>query len=169
MRRNIHKNEFKSIKYLLDNVSSSMFENIKYEIFSSEKSQNNQQHFLKSTIKNEAQLKEILVEYISDNQIIQEIIELFVLDDDFNIPSHLHKQFQNNRVVLFIGAGVSRNAGYPGWWDFAKIAMKRLLKNNMLSNQTYSELIESNTDPKQLLSIFEGVYPKDTEEYRNLY
>jgi NAD-dependent SIR2 family protein deacetylase len=169
MRKYIHKNEFVSIKHILDEINNSIYHKIKYDMFSEDNLFQNQFLYLKENITSSKELEDILRSSISEVQAIKEIVDLFKLKTDLEIPEDLYNRFKDKKVVLFIGSGVSANAGYPGWKYFAKSAMKKLRDQNKINFQTYNELIESNTDPKQLLSIFEGVFEKSSEVYKEFY
>lgn len=46
------------------------------------------------------------------------------------IPAALINEFRNNNVVLFVGAGLSINAGLPSWSE-----LLQLLKGNLISDE----------------------------------
>lgn len=66
----------------------------------------------------------------------------------------------NERLVLFIGAGVSQIVGCKSWKDFAKYQLEICHKNNKLINyHEYYHLKTANeNDPRKLLSICKTIF-----------
>src|SRR5690348_14317970 len=67
------------------------------------------------------------------------------------IPERLREAALFRELILFIGAGVSRLAGCPGWDEFADKALVQLVEKGKLN---YSELEQIKTlSPRVKLSI----------------
>ena len=79
------------------------------------------------------------------------------MDSDFKkrlsrIPKfdeNMLKAFENRKLVFFIGAGVSRIMGVPGWSDFSA----RLIKKAFPSYKEYSTILKEITDSKERITI----------------
>src|SRR5580692_754380 len=67
------------------------------------------------------------------------------------IPPGLREAALRGNLIPFIGAGVSRIAGSPGWNDFADAALRWLIRNGGLS---YSQLDQvQHLPPRVKLSL----------------
>lgn len=78
----------------------------------------------------------------------------------------------NERLVLFIGAGVSRIVGCLSWKDFAKKQLEYCNKEKLINYHEYYNLKTANeNDPRKLLSICKTVFidknikPPSTKDY----
>lgn len=65
--------------------------------------------------------------------------------------------FENNKLVFFIGAGVSRIMGIPGWDDFSKT----LIKVAFHTYQEQAEIINSITDSKERITVAYNKFKQD--------
>lgn len=78
------------------------------------------------------------------------------------IPPGLREAALVGRLVPFIGAGVSRLAGCPGWADFADGALRQLIHKGKL---TYSQLDQlKNLNPRVKLSIAKTLAEETTTQ-----
>jgi len=67
------------------------------------------------------------------------------------IPKPILEAALNGKLVVFIGAGVSRLLGYPSWQNLAERYAEYLYKEGYLSYLEYEHL--KKLDPRKLLSI----------------
>jgi hypothetical protein len=67
------------------------------------------------------------------------------------IPLPILEAASNGKLVVFIGAGVSRLLGYPSWQNLAERYAEYLYKEGYLSYLEYEHL--KKLDPRKLLSI----------------
>ena len=51
------------------------------------------------------------------------------------LPGNLVQAYSENRCALFVGAGASQAAGYPGWSDFLSILIDRCVGENRLTDE----------------------------------
>ena len=72
---------------------------------------------------------------------------------NMKIPNDLVKQISNHKCVLFIGAGVSRAAGLPGWHDLL-LNMLKYCENSNIKVTDLSDILKK---------IDEGLYPEAAE------
>ena len=59
------------------------------------------------------------------------------------------KAFENRKLVFFIGAGVSRIMGVPGWSDFSA----KLIKQAFPNYKEYSTILKEIPDSKERITI----------------
>ncbi len=170
MRRSIFRNEFEVFKGKLNSLNEHLYLDLKHELFRIETELIGETFlFLKPEIKSENCLVDVISNKIEDIDLVDNLKKLFIIEDDLDLPPHLLGEFVAKNVVLFIGAGASVGLGYPNWWALGKKAIKKLESNGQISKYTAENLLNSNTDPKQLLSVFEGFNPKETEECKGFY
>lgn len=82
------------------------------------------------------------------------------------LAPELYKQFSEpDKIVFFVGAGLSRVIGYPSWDGLADKAIDEL-KINYYSKERIKSSIK---DPLQKLSFFESYNKHESEEYKNFY
>jgi len=79
-----------------------------------------------------------------------------------SVPPEIFKAVSNGKLVLFIGAGVSRIIGCPSWGKFALQQLKYLYKNKAINYHEYSNL--KSLDARKLLSICRSIYKKNNIE-----
>lgn len=90
-------------------------------------------------------------------------------ESDLNLEllaPELYKQFSEpDKIVFFVGAGLSRVIGYPSWDGLADKAIDEL-KINYYSKERIKSGIK---DPLQKLSFFESYNKHESDEYKNFY
>lgn len=60
------------------------------------------------------------------------------------LPKNLIEAYAEDRCAIFVGAGASQAAGYPGWDDFLSLLIVRCLEENRLDEEqakSYRELV----------------------------
>ncbi len=168
MRRSIYKRELFEIKQKINN--SAIYEVFENTVFNdTHKDRGNKLLFVKEDIFSIDKLKSILegIQEINE-EIMSEIENIFTIDDDLSIPPDLKEAIKNEQVVLFIGAGVSQSLGYPSWQDLANKAIDLLKKENKI-NDFERDRLKQIVDPKEVLTIFEKICPRNRECGGNFY
>lgn len=92
------------------------------------------------------------------------------------IPEELIKAISKNKLVVFIGAGVSRIVGCKGWQDLARDLVKlcfetRNLNNKTLINFKEKEILDGYNDSKKVISMCYYILKnngKEEEFYKKL-
>lgn len=79
------------------------------------------------------------------------------------IPDAIIEAANNNELVLFIGAGVSRLIGCDGWGSLAWELLKSCFKNNYLTFKE-KESLKNNGDHKKLITICYHIFKKNDNE-----
>lgn len=72
------------------------------------------------------------------------------------IPQTIKESFQKEKLVIFVGAGVSRLLGLPSWQELAIKLLNTLFKKKIITYYEYEQL--KNFDPKKIFSICESVF-----------
>lgn len=72
------------------------------------------------------------------------------------IDSEILRAARSRRLVLFIGAGVSRIIGCPSWKEFALLQLKDLREKEALNFYEFKNL--ESLDARKLLSICKNIY-----------
>jgi hypothetical protein len=86
------------------------------------------------------------------------------------LAPELYQQFSElDKIVFFVGAGLSRLLEYPSWEDLADKAIEELRKNKIINYYTEERINNTIKDPLQKLSIFESYYKHDSDEYKKFY
>lgn len=160
LRKSIFRNELNYVfeKYKLNEydrqkVVSRIFEN-PLEI--------SLQYLLKEEINDIEKLREKLKEIIKDENIIVEIITLFMVQDDLKLPPEIKDIFVNNKkVAAFIGAGVSKLLGLPLWKELADAAIEYLFKQHRINYFEYKKILNEVVNPKEKMTIFHEFIPKN--------
>jgi hypothetical protein len=73
-----------------------------------------------------------------------------------DIPKEILDASFKGRLVVFIGAGVSRIVGCPSWKEFALLHLKYLFEKNAFNYYEFAKLKE--IEPRKLLSICKKIY-----------
>ncbi|MCX6723130.1 MAG: SIR2 family protein, partial [Candidatus Staskawiczbacteria bacterium] len=94
------------------------------------------------------------IRQVANNDLSISIKSIFEVYDDFDMPRELlEKLLGSEKIVFFIGAGVSRLCGIPLWDELADNAIKFLREKNYLNYFEAKKLSEQYL-PKQKISIF---------------
>lgn len=73
-----------------------------------------------------------------------------------DIPQEIFRAASRGRLVLFIGAGVSRIIGCPSWEEFASLQLKDLYEKRAINFYEFKNL--ESLDARKLLSICRNIY-----------
>lgn len=73
-----------------------------------------------------------------------------------NIPDQIISAARSGKLVLFIGAGVSRIIGCPSWDEFAHLQLKDIYEKKAINYHEYVNL--KSLDTRKLLSICRRIY-----------
>lgn len=73
-----------------------------------------------------------------------------------DIPEQIKVAARSGKLVLFIGAGVSRIIGCPSWDEFAHLQLKDLYEKKAINYYEYTNL--KSLDARKLLSICRRIY-----------
>jgi len=76
-----------------------------------------------------------------------------------DIPNRIFEAVKNGRLVIFIGAGVSRIIGCPSWREFALLQLKDLYEKKVINYYEYKNL--KTLDARKLLSICRRIYEEN--------
>lgn len=114
----------------------------------------------------ENELKNII---FGKNDLIEAIKNIFYVQDDLHLPTDLKQIFvKNEKIALFIGAGVSKLMGIPLWNDLANQIVEYLVANNYLNHSESGSIRKENYSAKQTISIFHQII-KDEKEIEKFY
>ena len=83
------------------------------------------------------------------------------------IPDQILEAASNGKLIVFIGAGVSRLLGYPSWQNLAERYAEYLFQKGYLSYLECEHL--KRLDPRKLLSICENFCKKKKENSQTIY
>lgn len=81
---------------------------------------------------------------------------------DLRVPIEVKEAAKNNRLVFFVGTGISMNKGAPNWMGFAKNVLNQLREKGII-NYGFIEQIKD-LQPKRQLSIARILADKNDEE-----
>ena len=118
----------------------------------------------------EPQSLDDLKKVAKNDNFLAELSQMLSLDDDLYMPAGLkQKILDNEKVAVFVGAGVSKLLGYPLWGELAENAIDFLRSEGQIDNFQSSRIINDVSDPKQKLSILESFFDKGSEKRRSFY
>lgn len=168
MRKTIFKRELFELKQKIGKTDVyEVFENAIFQ--DSHKDRGNRLFFLKEEISSIKKLEDKLKEIQGlDISLFNEISEILTVDDDLAIPPDLKEAIKNENVTLFIGAGVSKSLDYPSWQDLANKAISFLERQGYINNFEKNRLFQI-SDPKEVLTIFENICPRNKEDGEKFY
>jgi len=168
MRKYIFRNELEYVfmknkigKFDQDKILSAIFEN-HLEI--------SKQFILKEEIKSIDDLRSKLSEIIKDEVSVGAINTLFNVQDDLELPSGLGNLFlRNEKIAVFVGAGISKLIGFPLWDELANSAIEYLSKKELINYFELQKIQKEILSPKQKMTIFHEIIPKGSPESKRFY
>jgi len=84
------------------------------------------------------------------------------IKDMIEIPAEAKDAATNGTLIFFIGAGVSRLAGLPGWYQWAQNILEQIREKGLIS---YAEIEQLKMlDPRKQLSIAKIVAGRNSEK-----
>lgn len=112
-------------------------------------------------LREHAQWSSELVTVTSNTNFLTDLNELVRLEDDLHLPVGLKRKIlANEKVAVFVGAGVSKLLNYPLWDELANDAIKYLKEKGAIDQFQVSRILNEVKDPKQKLSILETFFDK---------
>lgn len=84
------------------------------------------------------------------------------IKEEPSVPPEIFEAASSGKLVLFIGAGVSRIIGCPSWKKFALQQLKDLREKKAINYHEYNNL--KSLDARKLLSICRSIYKKNSIE-----
>jgi hypothetical protein len=72
-----------------------------------------------------------------------------------SIPTELIDNYLNHKCGFFVGAGLSRNAGYPDWQGLLTGLIKKAEQNHLLAHDRATECRKLAKDPSKFLMLAE--------------
>ncbi|OIP60572.1 MAG: hypothetical protein AUK38_02955 [Nitrospirae bacterium CG2_30_41_42] len=128
------------------------------------------QYMLKKELNHLDDLSAELSKILLNREVVGAINNLFLIQDDLELPAELKNMFlRNEKVGVFVGAGVSKLLGIPLWGELGDRAIEYLYKINRINYFEYQRIIGDVIDPKQKLTIFHKLLPKNTTEAKEFY
>ena len=74
------------------------------------------------------------------------------------LPPEIQDALENRELAVFLGAGVSRVMGLPGWEKLSNILIDECLKSKIIDDNTSKSIKENEEDPKKIISFCEIAY-----------
>ncbi len=117
-------------------------------------------YILKETIRDRADIENVINSFAPG--ILTPFLDVFIVSDDLVMPLPIKRLFQeNNKIALFVGAGVSKLCGLPLWNELGEKAINYLYEElELINNFEYATIIRNFHDPKTKLSIFHEILSK---------
>jgi len=168
IRKTIFKNELnfilekhKACEIDKDKIVHSLFEN-PFEV--------SKQYILKKEINDSEELREKLERTECEKELIGAISSLFLVQDDLELPIDIKKLFlSNEKVGVLVGAGVSKLLNFPLWKELGDMAIKYLYEKTRINYFEYQKIQSEMIDPKQKITVFDNLIPRNTEEGKEFY
>jgi NAD-dependent SIR2 family protein deacetylase len=168
IRKTIFKDELRFIQ-LKHNLSGPEIDQIIHSIFENPLTLA-KQYMLKREINTLEDLSSELNKVSTNKEVIGAINTLFLVQDDLELPVDLKNLFlKNEKICVFVGAGISKLLGLPLWRKLADSAIEYLHRTNKINYFEYQRIINDVIDPKQKLTIFHNLLPKNTKEAKEFY
>lgn len=79
------------------------------------------------------------------------------------LPPQLKTAARGGKLIIFVGAGVSKLLGYPSWREFADKSLSYLISKKVINHARKSLL--STLDPRTILSITQRLLAKNDKEF----
>jgi hypothetical protein len=83
-----------------------------------------------------------------------------------DIPQEILKAASSGKLVMFIGAGVSRIIGCPSWKEFALLQLRDLYEKRVINFYEFKNL--GSLDARRLLSICRNIYEENDIKPQNM-
>lgn len=169
MRRFIFKAELE-ILFHQYKISEDESDRIKSELFKNPYTSNSKQYQLYNEIDSVFKIQSVLEAGKGNDLFIGAVNDIFTINEDLQIDEDLRELLLGDeKVAVFIGAGVSRLLGYPLWGELAFRAINYLKDEKIISFTEKEKLLAEITDPKQLLSIFDKFCSRKEIQGRKFY
>ena len=170
IRKTIFKDE---LRYIFsthkDKLSENEMDRVIHSIFENPFTLS-KQYMLKKELNALEDLSTEINKIISNKEVTGAINTLFLIQDDLELPIELKNIIlRNEKIGVFVGAGVSRLLEIPLWKDLGNRAIEYLYKINKINYFEYQRIINDVIDPKQKLTIFHRILPKNTSEAKAFY
>lgn len=169
IRKTIFKDELRFVQHK-HNLSDAEIDQIIHSIFENPLTMT-KQYMLKKEINTLEDLSNEINKISANKEVIGAINTLFLVQDDFELPLDLKNLFLiNEKICLFSGAGISKLLGIPLWKELANKAIEYLYSDAKKINYfEYQRIIYDVIDPKQKLTIFHNLLPRNTKEAQKFY
>ena len=168
IRKTIFKNELYFI-FEKNNVCKAEEQKIVFSIFENPL-EISKQYILKEEVSKLEALDRKLNQIIDNKELVGAIKTLFIVQEDLKLPSEISKLFlKNEKVAIFVGAGISKLIGFPLWDELANKAIEYLHKQNLITYFEYQKIMREVSDPKQKMTIFDALIPRYRKEAKNFY
>jgi len=170
IRKTIFKDE---LRYIFsthkDKLSENEMDRVIHSIFENPLTLS-KQYMLKKELNALEDLSTEINKIISNKEVTGAINTLFWIQDDLELPIELKNIIlRNEKIGVFVGAGVSRLLEIPLWKDLGNRAIEYLYRINKINYFEYQRIINDVIDPKQKLTIFHRILPKNTPEAKAFY
>ena len=128
------------------------------------------QYILKKELNTLEDLTTEINKITTDSEVAGAINTLFLVQDDLELPTDLKNIFlRNEKIGVFVGAGVSKLINIPLWRELGDKAIEYLRIINRINYFEYQRIISDVIDPKQKLTIFHKILPKNTPDAKKFY
>lgn len=126
---------------------------------------------LKENLTKIEEITALLSSITSNPDLVKEVEqEILLMSDDLEIPPDIKSVFsKNEKVALFIGAGVSSLLGLPLWQDLANKSIRFLFKKGIINHFEAERIINEVPNPKQKLTIFHQSLEENKELLKEFY
>lgn len=160
MRKSIFKREIQSC-FQSFNISDGQQINLLKALFENPIDVT-QQYLLKKEINSVDAIKSNIKAVIDNDGFIGDVLSLFVIADDLELPDSLREQLARKEpIAVFVGAGVSKLLGIPLWAELANHGIDHLYKSGHITFVEAERIKSENISPKQKLSIFHDILPPE--------
>jgi hypothetical protein len=167
MRRFIYNAELEILfqEYDIEEIESNR---IKSKLFKDPFSSNSKQFQLLNEIDNISKIHAVLE---NENDYFRGAVkDIFEINEDLQIDGQFRKiLLSDEKVAVFIGAGVSKLLKYPLWGELASKSIQHLWNVGKISFAEKDSLSAEVSDPKQILSIFDKYCSRMDVEGKQFY
>jgi hypothetical protein len=125
---------------------------------------------LKEDLNELEKLDKELNRVINDKDLIGAIKSLFMVQDDLELLGKIKELFvKNEKVGIFVGAGISRLINFPSWNELANKSIEYLREQNLINYFECQRIMKEVIDPKQKLTIFDKLIHRETKEAKEFF